>query len=513
MALRNPDYLKLLTFSSQSNVKQTILAYCKERQINNLRRNYTGIAPGNKNKIFSCDLHISNLQSFDTLSENSAIAVICFYIAEVCKAASSLRSPYPPANLYVYHNDDLVRVLAPFLDKRVEDICRENPSLGCLYSYRQIDEKYKDHSTLDKKLLFQLNNSLRQEVDLQKLKPASLNTFKVQFSPKVATTLITSIDLINTTKRFVEKYFEVRDNLQLQAVLRSFKTFEIRMKQLVVKESLDLFNTSLIVQGAVYCVFLNYKYQDPDLYLFNECVDRFNTLYAPILSKLFKKDFIVRISNVRDIAEFDNTNFMLSADLLSQVIKELNLDPTSFVSDSRFLSPDIDALIRHAMYEFFLTRFDLRDPFENLCVGIITFIYLTTSPGIFTHNEPIDFKFTNNGKTFHIKFQSFQLLNTLSNRLTDLKNLKRGKNYIRLFCSARADLAMKLIQIFRIEPPLFREYPNILPYMRFDFWKGITVKNLNEEEMISLSLLQEITDYHSSGSIKAKDLIYKKLGI
>nr|UYO08066.1 heat shock protein 90 [Crinivirus sp.] len=80
-------------------------------------------------------------------------------------------------------------------------------------------------------------------------------------------------------------------------------------------------------------------------------------------------------------------------------------------------------------------------------------------------------------------------------------------NIIRLWANNRANRALTLFRMRNFNPGLFSDVPGILPYLRFDFFKALSMQGLSEEVRTiedQIQVMKSTGKIESDGHLAAK---------
>ncbi|QGA73179.1 HSP90h [Malus domestica virus A] len=445
------------------------------------------------------------------LSIDDVIFLMCDYFSNF-NVDYKVKSPYPIANVIgFYSHPETTEVLEVYKDKSLEQIAADNPTLGCRYTKAQVLEKYPELSGASLEFTYRLSNSLGRLVKPSELSSGDLKVFEVKrFSQKVSE--ISEDPVLGKLCEYIDDYITVESSEADQKLFGNMITMCSLIYIQLDPKKRDVLYQNEVFRGLLYKLIRRFKNSVVNGETRFNLLNVFNAEFADDVKTLFNCDIIVdHIKAIRspEISSREIFDVAILRDIafktkMSMQHKDL----------SHCLSERSDVVLLQIFCDYFNEIFSISSKELVEALVLVFFSFLSTSNKILDRNEEFSFQYkADNGATRDLTLNSKHFLSYVEGRkdALDARDVKR--NIYRLFCSKRANYAIMVNEQFGFKPNLFSVCKLIQGHMRIDFWKGLRVEFLTQEEEKSYLLLKAITEYHSRRDEKSKNNYYKLIGI
>nr|USO21587.1 P59 protein [Cucurbit chlorotic yellows virus] len=414
---------------------------------------------------------------------------------------------YQPGSLFV--TDEWLDYLSEwekYLDKSMNDYLNDNKSLGCLYTEDDIARHYPGSSRSRLITLYRVCNSQGRLIPIDEFLSGEIKGFDI---PTASDAVLIGEGIsnnplfsecvqafreyvrlmnskagqakINVNKRFFDVYFE--------SMSQNPEMIRVKENPLVLAKFMKEFD-SLTVNSRGFADNINaIKTLDKDFQRFIKDVFMLNnSLDEDSLFVKMPKDSVI--------------------DILGQPISLSNYLRTSDIppplSNSSSLSDVVDTVVSEGFYSFF-KKFGVTD--KQLLLDALLFVFgkLTTNKNFW--EKPNNVKFKVDSKV--ISFVSSDLTSHIKNCVKRFDPTYDCNNIIRQWANLRGNRAVRLFRLTGFRPGLFSTIPGIVPWMRFDFFKLLTVQNLSHDEETSFRTLRLMTEHKSNKSSSDDCEFYK----
>ncbi|QVY19199.1 60kDa protein [Agapanthus velarivirus] len=475
---------------------------------------YTGRS-SNTSKLFSTIVSIRN--NIATISDDdvtTCVTLFIYYLKTVKKLPYELYSPYPPENLLLGVNShQSLAYKDKFIGKTITDMCMSDPNTGCKYSYPSIRQKNPNKTETEINLLYKIQNAFGKEVDLDSVAEDELKLFRIDRKDLVVEKTQTSaLEIIRQAITYVENYFRYTEDemltLNKQAKQSIFSTPYLGLSE----AAKTLCDTSVICKGALYTNFDEFKLSSVKDSKASNILKYFNKTIAPVLSKLFATSFYSSLNTFVETTPVSFDNVLTDPDTLLIYMNQLNSLHANADTVHK-LNDESDEIVLNRCTEFFRRKFDIDSKAISEALTLLFFSFLTTSPGIRKRREWFCVEFQYNRSRKLVEFFSDEFVSFIDGIRDQLVDGDSERNYIRLFCSKRANKAIKVNEYFNFKPKLFSKYADILDHLRIDFYKGLDTRALTHAECESLHKLQVLTEYRTNRTEESRNLYLNTIGL
>nr|QVY19189.1 60kDa protein [Agapanthus velarivirus]QVY19209.1 60kDa protein [Agapanthus velarivirus] len=475
---------------------------------------YTGRNPSTS-KLFSTIISVrGNVATIPDDSITTCVAVFIYYLNTVCNEKYKLFCPYPPENLLLRANTHTSLTYKDrFIGKTITDMCKSDESLGCKYSYPEIRAKHPSLSETEINLLYKIQNAFGREVDLATVAADELKLFRIDRKEKVAEKIkTTALEIVRKAITYVDNYFRYTED-ELLMLSKQAKTTVYSLPYMGLSEvAKEICDKSIICKGALYTNFDEFKNVDTAEQHLAKIVGHYNKNINPVLTTLFSISFYSSLNDVVRVEGLKTEHLIAEDEALQAFLAGLDME-SQYTSSVHRLDDVSDKMIYDRCCEFFKTRFAIDSPNLAEALTLLFFSFMTTSPAIRSRREWFCVELKINGNLVRVEFTSDEFINYIDAIRDKLPLESRQRNYIRLFCSKRANKAIKANRYFNFEPKLFSKYADIPNHMRIDFFKGLDTRTLTQAECQALHTLQVVTEYRTKRTDENKNFYLKTIGL
>nr|WLT68058.1 p60 [croton golden spot associated virus C] len=493
----------------RSDVSKKIEALCdymeKNYRIEN-STNYTSIGHNNSITFDSQYKMIGREIHFVEENDKSIVKLIYIYFNKI-EPDLLKKLAYQPGSLFVSDNwSAYLNMWLPYLDKSMNDYLNDNKSLGCIYTEEDINNHYPGMDRSRLITLYRVCNSQGRLIPLDEFLKGEMKGFDIPTTEK-ATVIgegISNNQLFFECVEAFKEYVKLVNTKSGQAKINvNKKFFDVYFDSMSTDNKMNNVRDNPLVLAKFIKEFDNLTMNSGGF------VDNMNAIKR--LDKDFQR-FIKEVFMIDNSLDEDSLFVKMPKDsvidVLGQPISLSNYIRTTDIpaplSNSASLPNDIDSLVSEAFFTYF-KKFGILD--KQLILDTLLFIF-----GKLTTNK----SYWNKDNLVKIKVDS-KLVSFISSDLTNYVKLfvKRFdptfncNNVIRHWANLRGNRAISLFKLTGFRPGLFSTIPGIVPWMRFDFFKLLTVQSLNPDEESSYHTLRLMTEYKSNQTAEDESELIK----
>lgn len=409
------------------------------------------------------------------------------------------RTAYKPESFFITDKwRDHLSKWAKYLDLSMNEYLADNKDIGCTYTEQEIKEKYPNQSDIRLLTLYRVCNSQGRLIPLDEFLASEIKGFDINTSnngPVIG-------EGISSNALFKECVHAFKDYVKLSSSKSGSEKIDVNKRYFqVYLESLQ--SDDSLLQISKNPLVLAKFILDFDKLTSSTVGFAANIEAIKTLDKGFK-EFCKKVFGLNTRLNEDKLFIKMPknsvVDVLGQPIslanyvRQANIPPP--LSSSNSLPEEIDNLVSNAMCEF-MSQFGVFEPGMVLDGMLFVFGKLTTNDKFWRTNSKVDFSLSQVRINFlACNFRSF-LIGKVKSKFPDFD----CNNIIRQWANLRGNRAMRLFRVSGFKPGLFSTVPNILPWMRFDFYKLLSNEYLDEEEVESFRTLRLMTEYKSNKSL------------
>ncbi|WBP49978.1 P60 [Mulberry crinivirus] len=387
----------------------------------------------------------------------------------------------------------------PYLNGDMTDYISKNGDVGCTYTEKDISDHYPNASAIRRLTLYRICNSLGKFVDLSELDKGQISAFDV----KVAKGAKSIDQSLSTNKLFLECLKVFKDYVSLsssksgKAKLDANKLiYEIFMSCLLSRVDLTEIKNNPLALAKFMFEFDRLTVQSVG----------FKDNYDAII-KLFPgfKLFILKVFKVDTSLNEDKLFFTLPKVSVVEILGKPDIVGAQMAATPDFstnsnvntLPNDVDQFVNTRIKMFLMSVTDL--PEKELTDSLLFILAKTTTTmKQLKLRQEVAMKFGGHEMKFILSDLTSYVLGPTYAKFPSF----RGLNLIRMWANRRGDRALTLFRMRDFNPGLFSNVPKILPYMRFDFFKALSLKNMTDEEVESFRTLRLMTEKNSNNMLE-----------
>nr|UTS94303.1 P61 [Cordyline virus 1] len=411
---------------------------------------------------------------------------------------------YPPVNLNVYYNNSLFERSLAVAGLSLPTLLLQDDKLGCTFSLSEIRRLFPNHSVSEQEFNYRISNSIGKIFDLREAKSEDLKAFKPKSYYESKVSDIKTNKTLDRANEFVETYLDINSKELTKILYNNLLCFADIVRQKILQTFGETAVNNIITLGALYEICKSFEFKKCNLSERMKFCDIYNENYEDILKRLYlKSSKITR----KEIANYPNASLAekySEVSIFNELLTKYKPIGTRNATHLKLNIASDEELLR-IFVEYFDEYFGISDRFIVEALVLVFFAFLSTSPYIRVRDETFVHTIYVDGVEKTIKIKSKHFLNYIDSRKDRLLPSDARRNYIRLFCSARANFAIELFQYINYKPTMFPNCPKILEHMRIDFWKGLDMKRLTNEEIMSVNVLSRLTEYHSNRDEKSRE--------
>ncbi|ABY66967.1 p60 [Bean yellow disorder virus] len=440
---------------------------------------------------------IGNDVHFVTEDDNSIVKLIYIYFHKV-EPSLIQKMAYKPGSLFT--TEDWLEFLGswqPYIDKSMNDYLNDNKSLGCTFTEEDIEKAYPNSSRSRLITLYRVCNSQNRLIPIEEFTSGAIKGFDIPVDTKANQIGegISSNPLFFECLEAFKEYVRLNNSKSGKAKIDvNRKFYDVYFESMVQDKELHNVKDNPLVLAKFIKEFDNLTVNSRGF------SDNMNAVKQ--LDKDFQR-FIKAVFMMKTSLDED-TLFMKMPkesviDILGQPISVSNYLRTSELpapkSNSSSLPEHIDELVSETLFLYF-KKFGITD--KGLILDALLFVFgkLTTNKAYWERENVV--KFSVDGKK--IKFLSSDLNSFIKNSVKRFDPGFNCNNIIRQWANLRGDRAIRLFRLTQFKPGLFSTIPGIVPWMRFDFFKLLSIQGLSRDEETSFRTLRLMTEYRSNKS-------------
>nr|AXN70109.1 p61 [Little cherry virus 1] len=448
------------------------------------------------------------------ISDDDIISVIflcCIYFTDFDRRFVD-KSAYPIENILCFYNHPLDTIeLENFKGESLLSYCDKHPDVGCKFTIDDIKEKFSSLNNSDLYFSYRLSNCLGRLTSVLDAKSTDFSVLR-----KIPTLLseknyVDQSDTLIRCTKYMDQYFEISSSESLLPLYsQSLTMCSLIYLLLPVDERDKLYNNEIFL-GCLYSLISDYINEKDSLKIRISVLNDFIDDHLGTLQKLFSFGFETDFKKVIKSEEF-SARQLFEINELRQLLLEETAKDVNAKSYAQALSDQSDLVMETIVSDYFRIYFNISHPELAVALTLVFFSFMSTSPNIRKRREEFKFNYiSDDGREKVGKIRSTHFVNYIDSRKNELTLRDRDRNYIRLFCSKRANLAIRVNERFKFQPTVMDKCPKVLPYMKIDFYKGLKATLLTKEENESLAHLKLYTDYVSDNSKFSKDKYFDYL--
>nr|WIC44019.1 p60 [Lettuce chlorosis virus] len=405
---------------------------------------------------------------------------------------------YPPGSLFTTDNwTEYLGTWVTYLDKSMNDYLNDNKSLGCIYTEEDIAKAYPNSSRSRLVTLYRVCNSQGRLIPIDEFLSGEIKGFDIPTADNVTAVGegVSNNPLFRECVEAFKDYVRLINSKSGQAKINVNKRFfDVYFDSMLQNPEINMVKDNPLVLAKFMKEFDRLTVNSKG---FADNINAIKTLDKDF--QRFIKDVFVIKNNLDEDALFIKMPKDSVIDILGQPISLSNYlrmsDIPPPLSNSSSLPHDVDEVVSEGFCAYF-KKFGLED--RQLILDMLLFIFgkLTTNKNYWEKDNMVKFKV--DGKI--IKFSSLDLNSHIKNYVKRVDRTFNCNNIIRQWANLRGNRAVRLFRITGFRPGLFSTIPGIVPWMRFDFFKLLTIQNLSHEEETSYRTLRLMTEHKSNNT-------------
>lgn len=405
---------------------------------------------------------------------------------------------YQPGSLFTTDNwREYLAMWVTYLDKSMNDYLSDNKSLGCLFTEDDINAAYPNSSKSRLVTLYRVCNSQGRLIPIDEFLSGEIKGFDIPTATdaSVVGEGVSNNDLFRECVEAFKDYVRLINSKSGQAKINVNKRFfDVYFESMVQSPEIKVVKDNPLVLAKFMKEF--------DSLTVNSRGFADNITAIKKLDKDFQrfiKDVFLISNNLDEDALFIKMPKDSVVDILGQPISLSNYlrmsDIPPPLSNSASLPEDIDEVVCEGFHSYF-KRFGIDN--RQLILDMLLFLFgkLTTNKNYWEKKNTVKFKV--DGKT--ISFISSDLNSHIKNCVRRVDPQFNCNNIIRQWANLRGNRAVRLFRLTGFRPGLFSTIPGIVPWMRFDFFKLLTIQNLSRDEETSYRTLRLMTEHKSNNT-------------
>uniref|UniRef100_A0AAU6NEJ9 60 kDa protein n=1 Tax=Yam virus 1 TaxID=3123105 RepID=A0AAU6NEJ9_9CLOS len=492
-------------FFGKSDVEQRISLltnYLTNNYVKENRTVYKAIHFG-KDFEFNSTFSIKNAQiTFDVDDDKSHVKCLYVYLYRI-EPDLLQKTAYKPESFLI--SSDWRKYLSPwtkYIDKNMNEYLNDNKKVGCLYTEEEIQEHYHGQPRNRLITLYRVCNSQGRLIPLDEFLKGEVRGFEISTGEsdnvvgenisnnllflecvkvfKVYLGLVNSksgMAKLEVNKKFFDVYFDsLNDSPDIQAV----RTNPIALAKFIVDFEKLTINSNGFEENIKAIKTLDEEYK-----IFLRKIFKVNThLDQDELFVKFPKDSVIDVLG--------------NSISVSSYLRKIQLPPP--LSNSSSLPKHIDSVVSKTIINYF-RKYKLSD--KTLILDALLFVFgkVTTNRQYWKADKKVSFAIDGT----IINFIASDLTTKINCAVKDVDKDFNTNNIIRQWANLRGNRAMLLFKLTDFKPGLFSTIPKILPYMRFDFFKMLSMDRLTEEELKSFYTLRRMTEWKSNNTLSDQD--------
>nr|QDR49935.1 viral heat shock protein HSP90 [Little cherry virus 1] len=441
----------------------------------------------------------------------SNIFLCCLYFDNV-EGRFKEKSAYPIENILCFYDHPTNTIeLEEFQNESLLTYCDKNLNVGCKFTLDEVKQKFNNLNNSDLYFSYRLSNCLGELTNVLDSKSKNFSVLR-----KVPTLILEEkytdqSDILIRCIEYMEYYSEISSSESLLPLYTQSLSLCSLIYLLLPAEERDKLYANEIFLGCLYTLLSDHIDEKDTLKLRDNILNDFIDEHLNTLKKLFSFGFETDFKKVIKSEEF-SARQLFEVNELRQLLLEESAKGVNAKSYAQSLSDTSDLVMENIICDYFKIFFKISHPELAVALTLVFFSFMSTSPNIRKRNEEFKFNYiSDDGKERVGKIKSKHFVGYIDSRKNELSFRDKERNYIRLFCSKRANLAIRVNEKFKFQPTVMDKCPKVLPYMKIDFYKGLKATLLTKEETESLAHLKLYTDYVSNNSKFSKDKYFDYL--
>nr|ACN87747.1 p59 [Tomato infectious chlorosis virus] len=430
-------------------------------------------------------------------SHNTYLKLLVVYL-DKCYKNYTKKTGYPGKSLLTIRDyGSYISRWSDYHDKSITDYLTHNPGVGCVFTNEDISNAYPNQSEITKRILYRISNSIGHMPSLNEFEKSELSSFAIETerdAPVVQNDSNTSQffkECVNTLRTYLAYSGSSIGKAKLDSTKVSYDIF-------IESLSGDFDRESLKTNPLAISKFMQlYTKIGGNSETFK---DKFNTL--KLMSNPFRefceRAFKINVNSSKDvlyekIPREKTSDILADVDMFSRIL--VRTSDYKIESNNNTLNSVIDTIVTEALKLFF-PRMKGLYPLEIELAFLHYFALSTTNSK--RRGDKRKNVISINGEEVQISIND--ICNRVDSILREAGAFQSGINYVRKWANKRGHIALNHFKNNRTKLYLFSDYPKLLPYMRFDYFKALDIELLTEEERLSLNTLRLITEDKSSHS-------------
>nr|WMX21265.1 59.8 kDa protein [Jasmine virus A-1] len=432
--------------------------------------------------------------------DREIVKLAVIYLTHVDKTLSQ-KSVYRPENLFSsldWRREALK--WKDYIDKDLNSFLSDNKDLDCTYTEEDIKNHYKGISDNRALTLYRMCNSLGRLVDTEELNSESFSSFNIDTSK----TGVVIGESLSTSKLFREcvdvfRHYQtlVSSRPGMAKLEASRRVFDIYFSCLKSHKDLSKIKSNPLVLAKFMLDFDRLTLTSRG---FSDNYRALRTM-TPIFRRFIIDVFLINFSLDEDALFFklpkaSVVEILDEPGALSQYMSEReDFSTRSTVNTLPLVVDDFmtDLIVNDLKPRTQLTRTQIID-------GMLFILAKnTTNVKQLLKDEIVSCDMSNARISFNIGTLVGRIYRKVFTRYPTFK----GMNIFRMWANKRADRALSLFRLCGFNPGLFPATPKILPYMRFDFYKALSLGRLSDDEVESFKTLRVMTEKKSNNNLES----------
>nr|AXN70100.1 p61 [Little cherry virus 1] len=476
-----------------------------------LNRTFTGVSGGDVEEIkFFGEIRDNKI----IIKDNDVVSIIflcCLYFNDV-EGRFKEKSAYPIENILCFYNHPTDTIeLENFQNESLLTYCDKHLDVGCKFTLTDVAQKFNNLNNSDLYFSYRLSNCLGELTNVLDAKSTDFSVLRKVPTLVFEEKYTDQSEILIRCIEYMDHYSEVSSSESLLPLYTQSLSLCSLIYLLLPVEDRDKLYANEIFLGCLYTLIQDYINEKDTLKLRVNILNEFIDEHLNSLKKLFSFGFETDFKKVIKSEEF-SARQLFEVNELRQLLLEESAKGANAKSYAQSLSDTSDLVMENIICDYFRIYFKLGHPELAIALTLVFFSFMSTSPNIRKRNEEFKFNYiSDDGKEMVGKIKSKHFVNYIDSRKNELSFRDKDRNYIRLFCAKRANLAIRVNERFGFQPTVMDKCPKVLPYMKIDFYKGLKATLLTKAETESLAHLKLYTDYVSDNSKFSKDKYFDYL--
>nr|WOE53344.1 MAG: 59 kDa protein [Cucurbit yellow stunting disorder virus] len=412
------------------------------------------------------------------------------------------KTAYKPESFFITDNwREHLEKWRKYIDMTMNEYLVDNKDVGCTYTEKEIKNHYPGQSDIRLITLYRVCNSQGRLVPLQEFLSSEIKGFDIK-TDDAGPTIVEGLggnDLFKECLVAFKDYVKLNSSKAgLEKIKVNQRYFSVYLDSLNSNNDLKNISDNPLVLAKFMLDFDNLTSSTVGFAANIDAIKKLDVNFKAFCEKVFNLK-----TRLNEDKLFINMPKNSVVEVLGQPISIGNYIRSSKipppVSNSSSLPEHIDELVSKAMCDFMsqFGEFESKFVLDGL---LFVFGKLTTNEKFWRSDKLVSFSIDKKPISFRAcDFRSY-LIGSVKSR--DV--LFNCDNIIRQWANHRGNRAMRLFKVSDFKPGLFSTVPNILPWMRFDFFKLLSSDYLDDDEIKSLRTLRLMTE-HKSNKTKADE--------